>query len=90
MQLPFAMIPLIHFTSDRRRMGAFANKLWVQVLAWITAAVIVGLNVRLVIASSRRLAGHRRRPALARLARSLLRWRRCSGSAGLGNRGADV
>jgi manganese transport protein len=30
-------------------MGSFANKLWVQILAWITVGVIVGLNVRLVI-----------------------------------------
>ena len=44
MQLPFAVIPLVHFTGERRRMGEFANKLWVSVLAWITAAVIVGLN----------------------------------------------
>jgi len=44
MQLPFAVIPLVHFTGERRRMGDFANKLWVAVLAWITAAVIVGLN----------------------------------------------
>jgi manganese transport protein len=47
MQLPFAVIPLIHFTSDRARMGAFANARWVKWLAWITAAVIVGLNIRL-------------------------------------------
>jgi manganese transport protein len=47
MQLPFAIIPLIHFTSDRQRMGSFANKLWVLVLAWLTAAVIIVLNVRL-------------------------------------------
>jgi manganese transport protein len=47
MQLPFAVIPLIHFTSDRARMGSFANSLWVRVLAWTTAAVIVGLNLRL-------------------------------------------
>jgi len=45
MQLPFAVIPLIQFTSDRRRMGDFANRLWVVILAWITAAIIVGLNV---------------------------------------------
>src|SRR5207245_9127697 len=45
MQLPFAVIPLIHFTSDRRRMGDFANQLWVTILAWITAAIIVSLNV---------------------------------------------
>jgi manganese transport protein len=47
MQLPFAVIPLIHFTSDRARMGSFGNAPWVRVLAWFTAAVIVGLNLRL-------------------------------------------
>jgi len=47
MQLPFAVIPLIHFTSDSRRMGAFANKLWVKILAWSSAAAIVGLNASL-------------------------------------------
>jgi manganese transport protein len=47
MQLPFAIIPLIHFTNDRGRMGSFANAAWVRVLAWSTAAVIVGLNLRL-------------------------------------------
>jgi manganese transport protein len=48
MQLPFAIIPLIHFTGDRKRMGEFANRPWVQALSWITAAIIVVLNVRLV------------------------------------------
>ena len=43
-QLPFAVIPLIHFTSDRARMGSFANAAWIRVLAWTTASVIVGLN----------------------------------------------
>ncbi len=47
LQLPFAIIPLIHFTSDKAKMGEFANALWVKVLAWVTAAVIVGLNMRL-------------------------------------------
>src|SRR5689334_23221216 len=49
MQLPFAVIPLIHFTGDKRRMGEFANRLWVTVLAWITAAIIVALNVWLIV-----------------------------------------
>jgi manganese transport protein len=49
MQLPFAVIPLIHFTSDRKRMGAFTSRGWLQALAWIVAAVIVVLNVRLVV-----------------------------------------
>jgi len=47
LQLPFAVIPLIHFTSDRRRMGSFANTPWVKTVAWAIAAVIVGLNLRL-------------------------------------------
>jgi manganese transport protein len=47
MQLPFAVIPLIHFTNDPSRMGSFANKRWVRWLSWATAAVIVGLNLRL-------------------------------------------
>ncbi len=48
MQLPFAVIPLIHFTSNRERMGSFANKPWVKVLAWSCAAIIVGLNIKLL------------------------------------------
>ena len=48
LQLPFAVIPLIQFTGERSRMGEFANKLWVQILAWITATIIVGLNAKLV------------------------------------------
>lgn len=47
LQLPFAVIPLIHFTSDRQKMGRFANATWVKVLAWTAAAIIVGLNLRL-------------------------------------------
>jgi manganese transport protein len=46
MQLSFAVIPLIIFTSDRQKMGEFANPGWIKVLAWITAAIIVALNVK--------------------------------------------
>jgi manganese transport protein len=48
LQLPFATIPLIHFVSDRARMGEFVIKPWLRGLAWIVAGVIVGLNVKLV------------------------------------------
>ena len=48
MQLPFAVIPLIRFTNDSRRMGEFANRPWVRYLAWSTAALIVALNLWLV------------------------------------------
>jgi manganese transport protein len=49
LQLAFAVIPLIHFTSDRKNMGAFATPRWVQVLAWLTAAIIVGLNAKYLV-----------------------------------------
>jgi len=49
MQLPFAIIPLIHFTNDPARMGSFANARWVRWLAWLTAATIVALNIRLAV-----------------------------------------
>lgn len=49
LQLGFAIIPLIHFTSDKSKMGIFANKAWVQILAWLIALIIIGLNVQLVI-----------------------------------------
>lgn len=49
LQLGFAVIPLIHFTSDKARMGKFAIKPWVQVLSWGTALIIVVLNGKLVV-----------------------------------------
>jgi len=48
LQLPFAMIPLIHFVADKRRMGAFAIGPWLKAGSWLVAIVIVGLNVELV------------------------------------------
>jgi manganese transport protein len=44
-QLPFAIIPLVQFTSDRRRMGEFASGNVLKTLAWLCAALVVGLNV---------------------------------------------
>lgn len=49
MQLSFAVIPLIHFTSEKKIMGEFTNKLWVKILAWITAAIVLALNINLLI-----------------------------------------
>ncbi|HXB73300.1 MAG TPA: Nramp family divalent metal transporter [Candidatus Acidoferrales bacterium] len=45
MQLPFAVIPLVHFTGDRRWMGEFANNRWLHGGAWILAGVVMVLNV---------------------------------------------
>lgn len=49
LQLPFAIIPLIHFTSNKELMGSFVNKTWVKYLAWCSAVVIITLNINLVI-----------------------------------------
>jgi len=49
MQLPFAVIPLVQFVSDRRKMGVFTIGRPVAALAWFVAAVIVVLNVKLLM-----------------------------------------
>jgi len=51
LQLPFAVIPLIKFTSDKNKMGEFANKLFIKILAWITALIIAGLNAQLIVST---------------------------------------
>ena len=51
MQLGFAVIPLIHFVSEKEKMGDFAIKPWVKICAWVTALIIVVLNVKLVVES---------------------------------------
>ncbi|GAA3605832.1 Nramp family divalent metal transporter [Secundilactobacillus similis] len=47
--LPFAIIPLVLFTSNKKIMGEFANRAWVKYCAWIAAIVLVGLNVYLIV-----------------------------------------
>lgn len=48
LQLSFAVIPLVIFTSDRQKMGEFVNPLWLKLLAWTVALVIAALNVWLL------------------------------------------
>jgi manganese transport protein len=48
MQLPFAVIPLVRFVSDKNKMGKFAIPRAVAILAWIVAGIIVALNVKLL------------------------------------------
>lgn len=48
MQLSFAVIPLLLFTGDRVKMGRFVNPGWIKVLAGISAAIIVVLNLKLL------------------------------------------
>jgi|RhiMetdeSRZDD1v2_1073273.scaffolds.fasta_scaffold08964_12 manganese transport protein len=52
MQLGFAIIPLIHFVSDKTTMGDFAIKPYIQVLAWIVTSILVYLNIRMVISEA--------------------------------------
>src|SRR2546426_3039328 len=47
-QLPFAVIPLIQFTGDRAKMGEFVNPLWIKLLGWTCAGVIIVLNMKLL------------------------------------------
>ena len=47
-QLPFAVIPLIQFTSNRKKMGEFANSRFTQVIAWVVAAAIIAFNAELL------------------------------------------
>jgi len=48
LQLPFAVIPLVQFTSSRAKMGEFTNRPATIALAWFTAAAIVALNALLL------------------------------------------
>ncbi len=50
-QLSFAVIPLVLFTSNKRYMGEFVNPLWLNIIAWIIAIIIAGLNVYLVLST---------------------------------------
>jgi len=47
-QLPFTIIPLIMFTRKREIMGEYANRWWVNILAYVCAAIIIGLNIYLL------------------------------------------
>ena len=58
LQLPFAIIPLLHFVADRKQMGSFAIGRIAKLLGWSAAIVIVGLNAALVVGEvSRRTQG---------------------------------
>jgi manganese transport protein len=49
MQLSFAVIPLVQFTSDARRMGEFVNARATAAVAWIAAGLIAAANVWLIL-----------------------------------------
>jgi len=45
LQLPFAVFPLVSFTGNRSKMGAFVAPVWMRALAWVVAVIIAALNV---------------------------------------------
>jgi manganese transport protein len=47
-QLPFAVVPLVQFTSERAKMGEFANPRWAAAVGWAMAAGIIFLNALLI------------------------------------------
>jgi manganese transport protein len=49
MQLPFAIVPLVMFTADRRKMGELVAPLWVTGLASVVAVVVIALNVKVLV-----------------------------------------
>jgi manganese transport protein len=49
LQLSFAVIPLVMFTSDRRKMGEFVNPFWLKAFAWLTALIILALNAKYLL-----------------------------------------
>ena len=53
LQLPFAIVPLVQFTSSREKMGRFANPLWLKIIAWTVAGFIIALNVWLLVLTFR-------------------------------------
>ena len=48
MQLGFAVWPLMRFTDERAKMGEFANRLWLKILGWTVAGIMIVLNVKLL------------------------------------------
>src|SRR5262249_2446309 len=49
MQLGFAVWPLMRFTGKKAKMREFANDVWIKILGWTTASIIIVLNVKLLL-----------------------------------------
>jgi manganese transport protein len=47
-QLSFAVVPLIMFTSDKKKMGTFVNSIWLIITSWVVAVIIMVLNIFLL------------------------------------------
>lgn len=49
LQLGFAIIPLIHFVSDKKKMGNFSIKLPTKIAAWVIASILIFLNIKMLL-----------------------------------------
>ena len=57
LQLIFAVVPLVLFTSDKVKMEKFVNPAWLKILAWVITVVIGGLNAYLLFQTVRSWLG---------------------------------
>ena len=48
MQLGFAVWPLMRFTGEKAKMGEFVNPVWIKILGWTVAMIIITLNLKLL------------------------------------------
>jgi len=64
LQLGFAVIPLIHFVSDKKKMGIFRIKKWTRFFAWTIAALLLYLNLKLVMDEGSNYFSHPGHPIL--------------------------
>ena len=72
LQLPFAMFPLLHFTSSRKRMGSWKNGWFLLIAGWASAILITAMDIYgLPDSLEVRLAGHRRRLTKSREERAM-------------------
>ncbi|HEX8343042.1 MAG TPA: Nramp family divalent metal transporter [Tepidisphaeraceae bacterium] len=53
LQLSFAVVPLVQFTSSKIKMGRFVNRPWLVITAWTITVIIAGLNVFLLVQTVR-------------------------------------
>ncbi|KAK8551140.1 hypothetical protein V6N13_119625 [Hibiscus sabdariffa] len=57
-ELPFALIPLLKFTSSKTKMGAYVNSVVVSAITWIIGSLIMGINIYYLVTSFLHLLLH--------------------------------
>ncbi len=59
LQLGFAVVPLLHFVSDKKRMGQYAINTLMKIAGWVAVLIIVGLNLQLVIETASNMSTYK-------------------------------